>query len=477
MSKFLDFYSISGPSAAKVAPGREDRTYRKLRFQSFLAGTFGYALYYVCRLSMGVMKQPLIDAGLLNATQLGIIGACLYWAYAVGKLVNGFLCDSCNIKRFMATGLLVSALVNFLMGIMGATAVSAGTSSAVLFASFAVLWGINGWAQSMGAPPAIISLSRWFPLKIRGTFYGFFSASHNLGEGLSFVFVGAIVAMFGWKWGFFGAALAGVIGVLLIVFFLHDNPESKGLPPIEVLSGEMTQEEFDATHEERAAEAADAAKAQKAETKRMQRAVIKNPGVWILALSSAFMYMSRYAINEWGTIFLQETHGYELKEAAFIIGINPIFGIIGTVVSGWLSDVVFKGDRKYPAFVAGILEAIALALFLFGPGTKWVMIVAMVLFGIAIGVLIAFIGGLMAVDLVPRKATGAALGIVGMASYAAAGLQNVITGVLLDNQPLIESAGGAMVHNFSYVRWFWLGAAIISFILPVFNWRRKQQEI
>ena len=157
-------------------------------------------------------------------------------------------------------------------------------------------------------------------------------------------------------------------------------------------------------------------------------------------------------------------------------GKNNIFGIIGTVVSGWLSDVVFKGDRKYPAFVAGILESLALLLFLFGPAAKWCTILSMVLFGVAIGVLISFLGGLMAVDIVPRKATGAALGIVGMASYAAAGLQNVITGVLLDNRPLIENAAGAMVHDFSAVRWFWLGAACISFLLPVLNWRRKPQE-
>lgn len=473
---FLDFYKISGPSKTAVPAERQDKYYRSLRFQAFITGTLGYALYYVCRLSMGVMKQPLIDAGLLNATQLGIIGACLYWAYAVGKFVNGFLADSSNIKRFMATGLVISSLVNFLMGIIGASAVGASVSSTAIFVSFAIMWGINGWAQSMGAPPAIIALSRWFPLKVRGTYYGFFSASHNIGEGLSFVFVGLLVASFGWKWGFFGAALAGALGVVLILLFLHDNPESKGLPPIELLSGEKTREELEA---DRAAAAASKA-GQAAETRRMQRAVIKNPGVWILALASAFMYMSRYAINEWGTIFLQEAKGYDLKEAAAMIGINPIFGIIGTVVSGWLSDVVFKGDRKYPAFVAGILESIALALFLFGGDSKWVIVLSMVLFGIAIGVLISFLGGLMAIDLVPRKATGAALGIVGMASYAAAGLQNVVTGFLLDGH-IIETVNAAgeivKIHDFSYVSWFWLGAAIISFMLPVFNWRRRQQEI
>jgi OPA family sugar phosphate sensor protein UhpC-like MFS transporter len=405
------------------------------------------------------MKQPLIDAGLLNATQLGIIGACLYWAYAVGKFINGFLCDGANIKRFMATGLVISVAMNFTMGVLGVSALNGSIANSMLFILFAVCWAINGWAQSMGAPPAIIGLSRWFPLKIRGTFYGFFSSSNNIGEGLSFVFVGMLVATFGWKWGFFGAALAGVLGILIILFLLHDTTESKGLPPIEVLSGESDKVEEALSPEEK-----------RREMTRMQKAVIKNPGVWILALASAFMYMSRYAINEWGTIFLQEVKGYSLAEAATVIGINPVFGIIGTVVSGWLSDVIFKGDRRYPALVAGVLEALALTLFLYGGPARWVNILAMVLFGIAIGVLISFLGGLMAIDLVPRKASGAALGIVGIASYAAAGLQNIITGLLMDS-------GATGAHNFKYVSMFWLGAAVISFLLPLLNWKRKRQEI
>lgn len=460
--KILDFFTNVPIPSSKVPAEKVDKTYKRLRIQTFLAATFGYALYYVCRLSMGVMKQPLIDAGLLNATQLGIIGACLYWAYAIGKLINGFLADSANIKRFMAFGLIVSVAMNFIMGILGVSATQGNMANSTLFICFAACWAVNGWAQSMGAPPAIISLSRWFPLRIRGTFYGFFSSSHNIGEGLSFVFVSAMVAALGWKWGFFGAALAGILGVLIIIFFLHHSTESKGLPSIETLAGEAQPKEIPASEK-------------RAETRRLQAAVVRNPGVWILALASAFMYMSRYAINEWGIIFLQEARGYSLTEAGAIVGINPIFGVLGTVFSGWLSDAIFKGDRKYPAFVAGILEAIALVLFLFGGPQKWVAILSMVLFGVAIGVLISFLGGLMAIDLVPRQATGAALGIVGMASYAAAGLQNVVTGLLLDGQPLIEM-NGKMVHNFTYVSIFWIGAAVISFLLPILNWKRKAQE-
>ena len=269
------------------------KRYNRRKWETILAATFAYALYYVCRLSMGVLKQPLIDAGLLTATQLGVVGACLSWTYAVGKLVNGFLADGSNIRRFMATGITISVGMNLIMGILGVSAMNGTITITVLFVLFCLFWAANGWAQSMGAPASIVALSRWLPLKTRGTFYGLFSASHNIGEGLSFVFVGSIVAAFGWMWGFFGAALAGVVGLVIVLLFFHNSPESKGLPPIEVLSGEMTQEEYDKVSGKLAQDAADAKKAARAETARMQKAVIKNPGVWILALASAFMYMSR----------------------------------------------------------------------------------------------------------------------------------------------------------------------------------------
>lgn len=82
-----------------------------------------------------------------------------------------------------------------------------------------------------GRAPAIIALSRWYPLSKRGTYYGFFSASHNLGEFLSFLFVGAVVGFFGWQWGFVGSSVAGVLGVLTIVLLMHDTPRIERVRP------------------------------------------------------------------------------------------------------------------------------------------------------------------------------------------------------------------------------------------------------
>lgn len=458
LNKIKDFYRISLPATPHTGTVEEQKKYyTKLRWSSFFASTIGYSLYYVCRTSLNVVKKPILESGALDAHQLGIIGSVLLFSYAIGKFVNGFLADHCNIKRFMATGLAVSTLANLSVGLLGF--VESGTASFntfFFFILFAIMWGINGWSQSMGAAPAIIALSRWFPLKDRGTFYGFFSASHNLGEFFSFLFVGAIVGIFGWQWGFLGSSVGGIIGVLVIILFLHDTPQSKGLPSVEVLANEESEEKSANTNKS---------------TAEVQKAVLKNPLVWILALSSAFMYISRYAINGWGVLFLQEAKGFSLSTATQIISINALLGIVGTIFSGWISDKLFKGNRNAPAFLFGVLNTLSLCLFLYGGNNVYMNILSMILFGTAIGVLICFLGGLMAVDIVPRNASGAALGVVGIASYIGAGVQDIVSGWLINSDKM--TVEGVDIYDFSNVAIFWIGASVLSFLLILLVWKKK----
>ncbi|MBQ2520047.1 MAG: MFS transporter, partial [Paludibacteraceae bacterium] len=397
-----------------------------------------------------------------DATQLGVISSALLFTYAIGKFVNGFLADHSNIRRFMATGLLISTAANIVVGLLGLiSAKGMVISQGIFYVIFAILWGINGWTQSMGAPPCVVSLSRWYPLSRRGTFYGFWSLSHNLGEFFSFLLVGGLVSLFGWQFGFIGAAIAGIIGFIIIVLLLHDSPEAEGLPSVAVMAGEETSEQ--AKHHSVGVS---------------QKEVLRNPYVWVLAFASAFMYVSRYAVNGWGVLFLQETKGFTLVTATQIISVNALLGIIGTVFSGWLSDVAFKGNRYIPAVAAGVLEVLSLILFAFGGSSLWLNIAAMVLFGIAIGVLICFLGGLMAVDIVPREASGAALGVVGIASYAAAGLQDIASGLLIDtHKSLVGTVDGVeqYTYNFTPALIFWIIAASLSVILVCVVWAKKKK--
>lgn len=449
------FYRISKPSSETVAPDKVDDTYRSLRRRTFWGATVAYSLYYVCRMSLSVVKQPLIDEGVLTAGELGLIGSALLFVYAVGKFLNGFIADYCNVRRFMATGLFISALINLLMGALGLFHGFAGLPSVLMFVSFAILWGMNGWVQSMGSPPGVISLSRWFPQSKRGTYYSMFSSSPYIGEFLSFILTGVVVGALGWEYGFIVASIAGLAGSLIILFFVSDTPESKGLPSVQTLSGEPVT------------------KQDKMPTKELQKLILKHPGIWVIAISSAFIYITKYAIAGWGVLFLQKAREFSLEDATQVIAFSAAFGVLGTVLAGWLSDKVFRSDRVKPAVLSGILSLLSLGLFLFVGGGFVLNIIYVSLFSLSVGVLYCIVAGLMAVDIVPRKATGAALGVVGISSYVAAGLQDITSGYLI--QGFMTEVEGVDVYDFGPVSWFWMAAALISFVLPVMNWKKMKK--
>ena len=454
MSLF-SFYRISKPSAEKVPADKVDQTYKSLRSKTFWGATIAYSLYYVCRMSVSIFKQPLIDGDVLTAGQLGLIGSSFMFVYAIGKFLNGFIADYCNIRRFMATGLFVSAFVNFIMAVLGIF--QNMLPSILIFVLFAIMWGLNGLSQSMGSAPGVISLSRWFPLSKRGSYYSLFSTSPDIGKFFSYIILGWICGVAGWQFGFFAAAAAGLIGAGIILLMVSDTPESKGLPSVQELSGESLT------------------KVDKKPTKELQKFVLKHPGVWVIALSSAFLYITKNAVDGWGVLFLQEARGFAMSEATRILAYSVGFSIAGTVSAGWLSDKVFRGNRIQPALISGIMCAVSLALFLFIGGSYLMNIVYVSMFSFSMGVLYCVVAGLMAVDIVPRKATGAALGIVGISSYVAAGLQDITSGYLIQyNTAEVLNAAGEVnkVYDFGPVSWFWVVAAVISFALPVLNWNK-----
>ena len=113
-------------------------------------------------------------------------------------------------------------------------------------------------------------------------------------------------------------------------------------------------------------------------------------------------------------------------------------------------------------------------------GDKVMMAVFVSVFSLAVGVLYCIVSGLMAIDIVPRRATGAALGIVGISSYMTIGIQNIVSGLLLDrfatHSEVVVDGVTKMVteYNFVPVAIFWLSAVLISFVLPVLSWKKMR---
>ena len=438
----------TGPSAPPLTDaGEVDRLYRRNRIRVMLAITIGYGLIYTCRLAIGVVKKPLIDQGIFTPAELGTIGSALFYTYAIGKLTNGFLADHANARRFLTAAFLLSALCNILMGFT--TSVWAA----------ALVWGLNGWFQSFGAPGGVVAMTAWFSNRERGRAYGIWSTAHSLGEGLTFVVVGGLVAWFGWHWGFWGPGLIGIITAIGVFALLQDRPQTLGLPPVNDWKNDHYVE---------------SAQDSPRSTLALQFSILKIPAIWVLALASATTYVTRYAINSWGILYLQEARGYSLTMAGTLLMVSTLAGIAGAVAYGFTSDKLFGARRPPTNLLFAILELIGLGIIFFGPPSTPMLIAGMLLFGMGLTGLVTSLGGLFAVDIAPKRAAGAAMGVIGIFSYIGAAVQEQVSGILIDRNMTI--VGDDRIYDFGPAIWFWIASSVVSMLLAASLWRASLRD-
>ncbi len=425
-----------------------DRLYVRNRMSVMLAITLGYGIAYMCRLGLSVVKKPLIDGGIFSAEELGVIGSAIFYGYAFGKLFNGFLADHANIKKFLAAGILLSALVNICMGWSN------------LLWVWVVLWGFNGWFQGFGAPAGMVSLSQWFSNRERGRYYGIWSTAHSIGEGLTFVGSAALVTYFGWQAGFVGPGALCVVLAFVLYAFLQDRPQTLGLPSV-----------ADWKNDHGAAACAAGPKT----TWQMQISILKLPSIWVLAFASATMYMTRYGMNSWGMLYLQEAKGYSDLQAGGLLALNPLAGIAGCAAYGFISDKLFAARRPPVNLICALLEILALVIMFFTPpGHPYLLTAAFLIYGFSINGLVTSLGGLFAVDIAPKKAAGAAMGFIGVFSYIGAAIQERISGFLIREGTTITN--GVRQYDFQNAVIFWLGTSIVSLALAASLWRARVSD-
>jgi OPA family sugar phosphate sensor protein UhpC-like MFS transporter len=427
-----------------------NRLYRRHRLRIMLAITIGYGLVYTCRLALSVVKKPLIDGGIFTPEQLGIIGSALFYTYAFGKLTNGFLADHANLKLFFSLGVLGTALLNIGMGF-----------STVLLVSV-ILWGLNGWFQGFGAPSGAVAMASWFSNRERGRIYGIWSTAHAIGEGLTFIGVAAVVSMWGWRAGFWAPGLMCILVAVGLYFLMQDRPQTMGLPSV----ADWKNDHWTTV---------DAAQGEQLSTWAKQRSILKIPAIWILALSSASIYVTRYAINSWGVLYLQEARGYSLLQAGSVISVNTLAGIIGAVAFGFASDKIFNARRPPTNLIFAVVEIIGLLMVFFGPSDSLAfMTVAFFIYGFGLTGLITSLGGLFALDIAPKRAAGAAMGFIGVFSYLGAAIQDQISGHLIERGMTIVD--GVRHYDFSTAILFWVGMSVVSLILATTLWQVRLRD-
>jgi MFS transporter, OPA family, sugar phosphate sensor protein UhpC len=440
-------------------PGVVARLYRRWRWSVFLSITIGYTVFYTTRLSTSVSKDSMIGAGVLTVTQAGLIDSIFLATYAVGKTVNGFFADRVSPRRFFATALAISAVANLAFGLSSS------------FIVFALLWTINGWVQSTGVPTSGVVMATWFAPRELGTRYSLWSMAHHLGEGLTFLFSARLISAataggagdHAWRAAFLGPAALAAVTALVLYKTLADRPQTKGLPPI----GEHTGSPRDDRSERESDKP----------LRALQLDVLKNPWIWICGIASGLMYVSRYAINNWGVYYLQKGAGYSLEDAGAALSVFPIVGIAGTLLAGPLSDRLTGGRRVPIAIAYGIILGVSLTVFYThaAPGVNpWIIRASLSCAGFGMGGMLAFLGGLIAMELCPKRAVGTALGVIGGCSYLGAVLQSVASSMLIEYG---QTARGTTIdYDFTPAKWLWLGAPALCVVLTVVLLRAERRQ-
>jgi len=434
LSPLLRLYRMT-PAAPRITDADiAAANYRRWRIRMFVGFFVGYAVLYFCRKNIS-NALPLIgtDLGYSNV-QLGIIGTTLYITYGLGKFLNGVLADRANIRVFLASGLIISGLLNIWFGSVGTLYL------------LALVWGLNGWFQSMGIPPIARGMTIWFPPEGRATRWAFWTCSHQAGTALVMVLTAWIATWGTWRDFFYiPAALCITVGIGLL-FLLADTPESCGLEPVQVFAD-------------------DPADLQRSDYWRvLVKHVLLNRNVWIVGLIDLCVYVVRFGTLDWTTKFMIEGKGYDKADAMLRVGFMPAAGVLGVLVLGIAADRLF--GTRYRAVNIISLAMLGLCMYGFyavGPGQPWLDLLFLFGVGFFVEGPQSILGGVGAVDAGgSARVASSAVGLVGILSYLGASLSGVGTGWFIDHYQWV----GAYT--------FWIACSAIGLLLCLLVWREKR---
>ncbi len=447
-------YNIMKPlpdAKEKVPAEKIDSVYKAYRWKMFLGMYFGYVIFYWLRKGESFVRpmfaKEMFGTG-LTIEQLGILGTIMYVTYGIGKFLNGMLADRCNIRVFMATGLLGASLVNLFFPF--------APSLVILY----VLWGLNGIFQSMGFPPVAKGLVHWFAPKERATKWTIWSSSHTFGTCTVGLVATGFLAMGNWRYVFVASGIIGIIGSIGLLMTLTDRPQAVGLPKIEDYKNDRMPVVPEKNLNRR---------------QILFRYVFGNGFLWILAITYVFVYFIRFATLDWTAKYLVDECAFTPGGAAATLAIMPFFGVPGGIVAGWIADKYFKGRCAPINIIFLVILGIACTCCLPSVGLLspnkfgvWSPIINGAILG-AIGFFVDgpqnLVGGVQTSRVTVQDAASAATGFTGMFGYLGA----VLSGV-----------GAAWIINAHGWQGFFAScivACIISIILLMFTIKKEEEGV
>ena len=216
-----------------------------------------------------------------------------------------------------------------------------------------------------------------------------------------------------WRWLFWiPAGLCTVVAVAM-AFITKETPQAAGFPPVdeEHIRGNETH----------------------APISEVFKAIASNPVIWIIALAYACTGAVRQGIDQWFFRFMQEVHHFNLNDVRFkYLGILiPLVASAGSLISGYISDLVFNGRRAPVAAGLYFLEAaiILLAAQFTSANTA---VFFLILISFTANATHSLLGTAAAMDIGGARMAGFASGLIDSFQYFGGSLAGYFLGLLLD---------------------------------------------
>lgn len=283
-----------------------------------------YFCTYIGRLNYNASITEILQAEQITKAQAGLISTCSFATYAIGQFCNGSVCDRVSAKRMMFVGLTLSAAVNVFMG------------SAHSVALMTVLWGINGFAQSMTWSPIIKLFSDYLPARRRVRATVNIATSSALGTLMAYLLTSGCIALAGWRLIFFFAA-ALMFGTAVLWWF--------GLTRIERYSAQ-----YGVTEQSSVSVPADTPQ----NTVPFRRLILSS-GLLVAACAVILHGILKDGVTTWVPTYISET--FRLGSSASVVAstVLPIVNLSGAYVASWLNRKWCKNEM----LTAGVLFAAA----------------------------------------------------------------------------------------------------------------------
>ncbi|WP_276948706.1 MFS transporter [Acetatifactor muris] len=279
-------------------------TDKKQAFFLFCICWMAYFTCYIGRLNFSSAMAAMIEEQVLTKTQAGTISMVYFFVYGAGQLLNGFLGDKLQPGRMIFSGLALSMLCNLLMGTAGA------------FGVMVIVWGVNGYAQSMVWPPIIRIFAKRLEEAVRLRYCVDIVSTQAAGTLAAYVLSAAVLSVSGWRTVFWGAGICLLLVAILWIL---------GYARVERLAGENGVVEENST-----------------ENVPAERSVGKNGrsfgslllgGLWLIILPVVVHGILKDGVTSWVPTYILETFHTSASLSVLVTTVLPIVNLSGAYLA------------------------------------------------------------------------------------------------------------------------------------------------